>query len=107
MQIMRDVCQNRSHNESKLVSDHYRAIHCLAKASHHPPNIVQGEFVQLANFMSQIFPVFVNAATLSDLPRMQEAIDVGKDLLESMQVLVNYEAEARETVNNKREMLDI
>jgi len=96
---MRELWRQRSSNESDLMSEHVSAVHRMAGASPYPPSILQGEFVFLADFLSHLFPMMVRAATESDLVRMQEMINVGNDLLTSMQTLVDVEANAREEIN--------
>jgi hypothetical protein len=66
-----------------------------------PANILQGEFIRLAEFLPQVYPGMVNAAHHSDLPRMQELIDAGRQFLDGLQVLVDSEKSAREAVNRK------
>lgn len=64
-----------------------------------PANVVQGEFMCMAEFLSQIYPGMIRAASRSDLPRMQNLIDIGQHLLGALQVLVNVEKSAREDNN--------
>ena len=47
----------------------------------------------------------VRAAHCSDMPRMQELIDVGRQFLDALQILLDAEKSARETVN--REVVEL
>jgi hypothetical protein len=71
---MRELWQQKSSNESDLMSKHVSTVHCMAGASPYPLSILQGEFVFFADFLSHLFPMMVRAATELDLVRMQEMI---------------------------------
>jgi len=102
IQLMRKLwSQSRqSSGEADLMDGHISAVHCMAGASPYPPNVLQGEFVFVADFLAHLFPMMVRAATESDLVRMQEMVNVGNDFLRSMQILVDVEANARTKINN-------
>jgi hypothetical protein len=109
MHSMVELWRGRSEEESRMMLDHISAVRRLVGGSNYPPSILQGEFVQLANFLAHLFPMMVRAATRSDLVKMQKMVDVSQDLLTSMQILVDVETEARcevnrETFNNNLEM---
>jgi len=102
IQLMRKLWSRswQSSGEADLMDGHISAVHCMAGASPYPPNVLQGEFVFLADFLAHLFPMMVRAATESDLVRMQEMVNVGNDFLRSMQILVDVEANARTKINN-------
>jgi len=101
---MRELWRQRSSNELDLMGEDVSVVHRMAGASPYPLSILQGKFVFLADFLSHLFPMMVRAATESDLVRMQEMINVGNDLLTSMQTLVDVEADAREEINRTYNM---
>jgi hypothetical protein len=98
---MREIWRGCSSNKSDLMDIHISTVHCLAGASPYPPSILQGEFIFLADFLSHLYPMMVRAATDSDLVRMQAMINVANDLLQSMQVLVDVEVDARQEINRR------
>jgi hypothetical protein len=53
----------------------------------------------MAEFLPQIYPRMIEAANRSDLPRMQELINVRHHVLRPLQVLVDVEKSARTDIN--------
>jgi hypothetical protein len=95
------IQQRRCEAESDLIRQLRRDIHQLHRHgwTTPPANVVQGEFMRTAELLSQIYPGMIAAANSSDLPRMQELINVGYHLLGALQVLVDVEKSAREDIN--------
>ena len=78
-----------------------KAVQQLYLPTLEPANVLQAEFIRLAEFLPQVYPGMVNAAHHSDLSRMQELIIVGRQFLEGLQILVDAEKSAHEAVNRE------
>lgn len=78
---------------------HFYTVHHMAGANPYLLSILQGELVFLVFLLSHLFPMMVRAATELNQVTVQEMIHIGNDILTSMQVLVNLEADAQEEIN--------
>ena len=105
LQVLQDsVWYHRCEEEEDLMFGLQKAVHRLCSITA-PANVLQGEFVWLAEFLPQVYPGMVRAAHCSDMPRMQELIDVGRQFLDAFQILLDAEKSAHETVN--REVVEL
>jgi hypothetical protein len=99
--IQDSIQQQRCQAEADLMRRLRHDVHQLHRNgwTTPPANVIQGEFMRMAEFLSQIYPGMIRAASRSDLPRMQNLINIGHHLLGALQVLVNVEKSAREDNN--------
>jgi hypothetical protein len=104
LRVLQDsVWHHRCEEEGDLMFGLRKAVHRLYPpcSISLPANVLQGEFVRLAEFLPQVYPGMVKAAHCSDMPRMQELIDVGRQFLDALQILLDAKKSARETVNRE------
>jgi hypothetical protein len=57
--------------------------------------------MRMAEFLCQIYLGMIKAANQSDLPRMQELINIGHHLLGALQILVDAEKSVQDDISNK------
>jgi hypothetical protein len=104
LQVLQDsVWHHRCEEEGDLMFELWKAVQqlYLLTLNRAPANVLQAEFIRLAEFLPQVYPGMVNAAHRSDLLRMQELINVGRQFLDGLQILVDTEKSAREAVNRQ------
>jgi hypothetical protein len=104
LQVLQDsVWHHRCEEEEDLMFGLQKAVQqlYLPTLNRAPANVLQAEFIRLAEFLPQVYPGMVNAAHRSDLLRMQELINVGRQFLDGLQILVDTEKSAREAVNRE------
>jgi len=104
LHVLQDsVWHHRCKEEGDLMFGLQKAVQqrYLPTLNRAPANVLQAEFIQLAEFLPQVYPGMVNAAHHSDLLRMQELINVGCQFLDGLQILVDTEKSAREAVNRE------
>jgi hypothetical protein len=99
LQVLQDSgWHHRCEEERDLMFGLRKAV-CKLYPPMVPSNVLQGEFIQLVEFLPQLYSGMVKAAHCSDMLRMQELINVGRQFLEALQMLLDSEESTHEAFN--------
>lgn len=91
-----DTCKD----EVELVTQFFSQFRTLTRANH-PDNSVQGESLYILMYIARILPFMSRATMDSNSDRMLELVEVVKDLLQLLGLLVEVDEEARDILNDQ------
>jgi hypothetical protein len=97
-QALRWTWNDASHKEAEVLSKFDSELLRLS-GSRRPSNCVQGESMYILMFLARLIPFMGQAVMESDLARTEALIDIVRELLGSLEVLLDVEEAARERLN--------